>query len=142
MRPPRHRGSKPRELKGPMKAEAGTEMGATKKGTAQRDPPQKSATQKVATQKGTARGRDSESANAAPDPSGRRWILGALMMAMMLAAMDTTIVSTAIPQIVGDLGGFALFSWVFSIYLLAQTVTIPVYGKLADTFGRKPVLVI
>ena len=81
--------------------------------------------------------------DSAPDPPRRRrWILAALMMTMMLAAMDTTIVSTAIPQIVGDLGGFALFSWVFSIYLLAQTVTIPVYGKLADTFGRKPVLVI
>ena len=83
-------------------------------------------------------------ADASPvsDPPRRRWILGALMMTMMLAAMDTTIVSTAIPQIVGDLGGFAWFSWVFSIYLLAQTVTIPVYGKLADSFGRKPVLVI
>jgi EmrB/QacA subfamily drug resistance transporter len=77
-----------------------------------------------------------------PDPGRRRWILAALMMAMMLAAMDTTIVSTAIPQIVADLGGFALFGWVFSVYLLAQTVTIPLYGKLADTVGRKPVLVI
>ena len=76
------------------------------------------------------------------DLKRRRWILAALMMTMMLAAMDTTIVSTAIPQIVADLGGFALFGWVFSIYLLAQTVTIPLYGKLADTFGRKPVLVI
>ena len=64
------------------------------------------------------------------------------MLAMMLAAMDTTIVSTAIPQIVGDLGGFALFTWVFSIYLLAQTVTIPIYGKLADLFGRKPILIV
>lgn len=71
----------------------------------------------------------------------RGWILTALMLTMMLAAMDTTIVSTAIPQIVGDLGGFALFSWVFSIYLLAQTVTIPIYGKLADIFGRKPILI-
>lgn len=79
--------------------------------------------------------------NATLDLRQRRWILAALMMTMMLAAMDITIVSTAIPQIVTDLGGFALFSWVFSIYLLAQTVTIPVYGKLADTFGRKPVLV-
>ncbi len=75
-------------------------------------------------------------------PRQRRWILAALMLSMMLAAMDTTIVSTAIPQIVGDLGGFALFTWVFSIYLLAQTVTIPVYGKLADMFGRKPILII
>ena len=71
----------------------------------------------------------------------RGWILAALMCTMMLAAMDITIVATAIPQIVGDLGGFRLFSWVFPIYLLAQTVTIPVYGKLADLFGRKPVLV-
>ncbi len=71
----------------------------------------------------------------------RGWVLAALMLTMTLAAMDTTIVSTAIPQIVGDLGGFALFSWVFSIYLLTQTVTIPVYGKLADLFGRKPILI-
>ena len=71
----------------------------------------------------------------------RRFVLAALMCTMMLAAMDTTIVSTAIPQIVGDLGGFRLFSWVFSIYLLAQTVTIPVYGKLSDLYGRKPVLI-
>ncbi|MCO5102076.1 MAG: MFS transporter [Burkholderiaceae bacterium] len=76
------------------------------------------------------------------DPHRRGWILVALMFAMMLAAMDTTIVSTAIPQIVGDLGGFALISWVFSVYLLAQTVTIPLYGNLADMFGRKPVLVV
>lgn len=86
--------------------------------------------------------------NPAPVPDSeadspqRRWILTALMLTMMLAAMDTTIVSTAIPQIVGDLGGFALFSWVFSVYLLAQTVTIPIYGKLADMFGRKSVLII
>ncbi|MBW7921473.1 MAG: MFS transporter [Rubellimicrobium sp.] len=72
----------------------------------------------------------------------RGLILLALMCTMMLAAMDTTIVSTAIPQIVDDLGGFSLFSWVFSIYLLAQTVTIPVYGKLSDLYGRKPVLIV
>ena len=76
------------------------------------------------------------------DPTSRRWVLLALMCTMMLAAMDSTIVSTAIPQIVGDLGGFSLFSWVFSIYLLAQTVTIPIYGKLADIFGRKRILLI
>ena len=72
---------------------------------------------------------------------GRGWILSALMFTTMLAAMDATIVSTAIPQIVGDLGGFSLFSWVFSIYLLAQMVTIPIYGKLADIYGRKPILI-
>src|SRR5690625_2513538 len=63
------------------------------------------------------------------------------MCTMMLAAMDNYIVSTAIPQIVGDLGGFSLFSWLFSIYLLVQTITIPVYGKLADIYGRKPILI-
>jgi EmrB/QacA subfamily drug resistance transporter len=75
------------------------------------------------------------------DARARRLILAALMSTMMLAAMDTTIVSTAVPQIVADLGGFRLFSWVFSIYLLAQTVTIPIYGKLSDIYGRKPVLI-
>jgi len=55
--------------------------------------------------------------------------------------MDSTIVATAIPQIVGDLGGFSLFSWLFSIYLLIQTITIPIYGKLADIYGRKPILI-
>lgn len=64
------------------------------------------------------------------------------MLTMALVAMDTTIVATAIPQVVGDLGGFSLVGWVFSVYLLAQTVTIPVYGKLADLYGRKPVLVV
>ncbi|MCG3200721.1 MAG: Multidrug resistance protein 3 [Gammaproteobacteria bacterium] len=86
----------------------------------------------------TARIEEGSAARAQP----RRWILAALMCTMMLAAMDTTIVATAIPQIVGDLGGFAHFSWVFSIYLLAQTVTIPIYGKLADLVGRKPVLMV
>ncbi|MFE3830152.1 MFS transporter [Streptomyces sp. NPDC059092] len=63
------------------------------------------------------------------------------MLGMALAALDGTVVSTAVPQIVGDLGGFAVFSWLFSGYLLAVTVTLPVYGKLSDTLGRKPVLV-
>ncbi len=76
----------------------------------------------------------------ARDPRTR--ILVALMLAMALVAMDTTIVATAIPQVVGDLGGFSLVGWVFSVYLLAQTVTIPVYGKFADLYGRKPVLVL
>ena len=71
----------------------------------------------------------------------RGYILAALMVTMALAAMDSTIVATAIPQIVGDLGGFSLFSWLFSIYLLIQTITIPIYGKLADIYGRKPILI-
>ncbi|WTY64626.1 MFS transporter [Streptomyces sp. NBC_01410] len=71
---------------------------------------------------------------------GRGPVVAALMLGMALAALDGTIVSTAVPQIVGDLGGFSVFSWLFSGYLLAVTVTLPVYGKLSDTFGRKPVL--
>ena len=75
------------------------------------------------------------------DTRRRRAVVAALMLAMALAALDATIVSTAVPQIVGDLGGFSVFSWLFSGYLLAVTVTLPVYGKLSDTFGRKPVLI-
>ncbi|UQX01486.1 MDR family MFS transporter [Streptomyces sp. RerS4] len=67
-------------------------------------------------------------------------VVVSLMLCMGLVALDSTIVSTAVPQIVGDLGGFSVFSWVFSGYLLAVTVTLPVYGKLNDTLGRKPVL--
>lgn len=80
----------------------------------------------------------------APSPTahhGRGRVVAALMLGMALTAIDGTIVSTAVPQIVGDLGGFAVFSWLFSGYLLAVTVTLPVYGKLSDTFGRKPVLI-
>jgi EmrB/QacA subfamily drug resistance transporter len=67
-------------------------------------------------------------------------VLAALMLSMGLAALDATIVATAIPQIVESLGGFAHFPWVFSIYLLTQAVTVPIYGRLSDLFGRKPVL--
>ncbi|MDX3536629.1 MFS transporter [Streptomyces sp. MB09-01] len=67
-------------------------------------------------------------------------VVASLMLGMALVALDSTIVATAVPQIVGDLGGFSVFSWLFSGYLLAVTVTLPVYGKLSDTFGRKPVL--
>lgn len=75
-------------------------------------------------------------------PERRRGpVVAALMLGMALAALDGTILSTAVPQIVGDLGGFSVFSWLFSGYLLAATVTLPVYGKLSDTFGRKPVLI-
>lgn len=67
-------------------------------------------------------------------------VVASLMLGMALVALDSTIVATAVPQIVADIGGFAVFSWLFSGYLLAVTVTLPVYGKLSDTFGRKPVL--
>ncbi|MFI5757520.1 MFS transporter [Streptomyces sp. NPDC051569] len=88
-----------------------------------------------------AAGPAPDPAPAAPAARGRGPVVAALMLGMALAALDGTIVSTAVPQIVGDLGGFAVFSWLFSGYLLAVTVTLPVYGKLSDTFGRKPVLI-
>lgn len=78
----------------------------------------------------------------APRGVQRNWILAALMMTMFLAAMDIAIISTVIPEIVRDIGGFKKFSWVFSIYLLTQTATIPLYGKLADLYGRKLILLI
>lgn len=75
-----------------------------------------------------------------PTTARRGPVIAALMLGMALAALDSTIIATAVPQIVGDLGGFAVFSWLFSGYLLAVTVTLPVYGKLSDTYGRKPIL--
>jgi EmrB/QacA subfamily drug resistance transporter len=72
--------------------------------------------------------------------SERGPILLALMLATALVAIDSTIIATAVPSIVSNIGGFAEFPWLFSIYLLAQAVTVPVYGKLADLFGRKPVM--
>ena len=77
---------------------------------------------------------------SATDADNRGAIVGALMLAIGLAAIDSTIVATAVPQIVADLGSFSLFPWIFSIYLLTQAVTVPIYGRLSDVFGRKPVL--
>jgi EmrB/QacA subfamily drug resistance transporter len=67
-------------------------------------------------------------------------ILLALMVSTGLAALDSTILATAVPSIVSDLGDFAQFPWLFSIYLLAQAVSVPIYSKLADVIGRKPIL--
>jgi EmrB/QacA subfamily drug resistance transporter len=66
-------------------------------------------------------------------------VFGALMLGMFLAALDQTIVSTALPTIVGDLGGLEHLSWVVTAYLLASTASTPLYGKLGDMYGRKPV---
>ncbi|WP_348002621.1 MFS transporter [Pseudolysinimonas sp.] len=72
--------------------------------------------------------------------SERGPVLLAVMVVTGLVAIDATILATAVPSIVGDLGGFASFPWLFSSYLLASAVTVPVYSKLADTIGRKPVI--
>jgi EmrB/QacA subfamily drug resistance transporter len=66
-------------------------------------------------------------------------VFGALMLGMFLAALDQTIVSTALPTIVGELGGIDHLSWVVTSYLLASTASTPLYGKLGDMYGRKPV---
>ena len=78
-----------------------------------------------------------------PEPisaSRRRWTFAAAMMASFLSATEATIVATAMPTIVGALGDFALFSWVFTVYLLTQGVTVPIYGRLCDFYGRKRIL--
>jgi EmrB/QacA subfamily drug resistance transporter len=77
-------------------------------------------------------------------PTGKpprvRVIFGALMLVILLASLDQTIVATALPTIVGDLGGLTHLSWVVTAYLLASTVTGPLYGKFGDLYGRKTVL--
>jgi len=64
------------------------------------------------------------------------------MLSTGLVAIDATVIATAVPSVVAELGGFAEFPWLFSVYLLAQAVTVPVYGKLADVYGRKPVMLV
>ena len=87
------------------------------------------------------------SGEATTDPEGPavprqrvRIVMGALMLTMLLAALDQTIVSTALPTIVGELGGLNHLSWVVTSYLLAVTIVTPLYGKLGDLYGRKVVL--
>ena len=62
-----------------------------------------------------------------------------IFIGLFMASMEVTVVATAMPTIVGQLGGLAIFSWVFSAYLLASTPTVPIFGKLTDLYGRKPV---
>ncbi len=76
------------------------------------------------------------------DPRRRTPVLVALLLVTAMAALEGTIVSTAMPTIIGDLSGLALYSWVFSIYLLTSTVTMPLYGRLADLHGRRRVLLV
>jgi MFS family permease len=71
----------------------------------------------------------------------RHIITAALMAAMFLAAVEVTIVNAAMPTVVGALGGISLYSWVFSAFMLSNTITVPVYGKLADLYGRKQVFI-
>lgn len=70
----------------------------------------------------------------------RRYVTAALMLVMVLASMEQTVTSTAMPTMIGELRGFEHYSWVVSIYLLALTVSMPLYGRLADVLGRKRVI--
>src|ERR1041385_8362870 len=81
-------------------------------------------------------------------PPGYRYSIGrilaiysGLMVTLLLAALDQTIVATALPKIVGDLGGLSQYSWVITAYLLATTVTVPLYGKLGDVYGRRALVI-
>ncbi len=74
--------------------------------------------------------------------SERGPILLAVMLSVGLVAIDATILATAVPSVVTDLGGFSQFPWLFSIYLLAQAVSVPIYGKFSDMVGRKPIMML
>jgi len=86
------------------------------------------------------------SASARPQPTitnqipadRRYWVLATVMLVQFTAVMTSTIVSTATPTIVDELHGLNLYAWLFSSYLLASSVTVPVVGKLSDLFGRRP----
>ncbi|HVG95445.1 MAG TPA: MDR family MFS transporter [Chloroflexota bacterium] len=76
-------------------------------------------------------------------PGRQRQLLTAtLMICMGVVALEGTVVTTALPSVVGELQGLALYPWVFSVYLLTSTTSVPVYGKLADVYGRKPLFLI
>src|SRR6266516_2306700 len=69
-------------------------------------------------------------------------IYSGLMVALLLAALDQTIVATALPKVVSDLGGITQYTWVFTAYMLGSTVCVPLYGKLGDVHGRKPLFIV
>jgi EmrB/QacA subfamily drug resistance transporter len=70
----------------------------------------------------------------------RGLVVAALLLSTFMAAMEATVVATAMPTVIAELGGIDLYGWVSASYLLASTVTVPIFGKLADRYGRKPVL--
>ncbi|TCT22669.1 EmrB/QacA subfamily drug resistance transporter [Melghiribacillus thermohalophilus] len=80
--------------------------------------------------------------NEQPRQIKRPLVLASIMLAMFLAAIEATIVSTAMPSIAADLGGFSMYSWVFSAYLLTNAGTVLIFGKLSDLYGRKPIFLI
>jgi EmrB/QacA subfamily drug resistance transporter len=75
-------------------------------------------------------------------PRERNITLAAIMVVFLLSALDNTIVSTAMPRIISELQGLNLYTWVTTGYLLASTIMVPIYGKLSDIYGRKPILIV
>lgn len=90
---------------------------------------------------GWARSSEGNDMSEYVDRSKRPLVIASIVFATFMVAIEATIVATAMPRIVGQLGGFTYYSWVFSAFLLAQSTTTVIYGKLSDMFGRKPVLV-
>src|SRR5215210_2219019 len=79
-----------------------------------------------------------ETAPALMMSAGRRWAVTAgVMTGMFLAALEATVVGTAMPTVIAVLGGLSHYSWVFSAYLITSTITVPVWGKLSDLYGRR-----
>src|SRR4051812_30900801 len=74
--------------------------------------------------------------------SERGPVLLAVMLSTGLVAIDATILATAVPSVVNDIGGFSQFPWLFSVYLLAQAVSVPIHGQLAHVLGRKPGMIL
>src|SRR5947209_19327578 len=72
----------------------------------------------------------------------RNAVLGAVLLGLFLSALDQTVVGTALPRIVTDLNGSGLYTWVVTAYLLTSTITVPIYGKLSDVYGRKILLLV
>jgi MFS family permease len=88
------------------------------------------------------RERAEESATARFAPGRVRAVTVALVLVTALASFESTVVSTAMPTIIGELRGLSVYSWVFSAYLLSATVTMPIYGRLADLYGRRRVMLV
>ncbi len=84
----------------------------------------------------------SASAGTRSTETRRPLVIAAIMATMFMIAIEATIVSTAMPQIAGTLGGLSLYSWVFASFLLTQTATTVIFGKLSDVYGRKPMLLV
>jgi EmrB/QacA subfamily drug resistance transporter len=86
--------------------------------------------------------RVQEAPSAVGFRSERGRVLLALLLSVALIALDSTVIATVVPSVVRDLGGFSQFPWLFSVYLLAQATSVPIYGKLADQYGRKPIMLV